>query len=147
MVPRNATVVETRMQYEVTKANGSARSFDKYSRRWVGIDNFSAKYHLRSKQSSLNSHAMYLCGSMRVWYGSRRKRLHRTQHWAYWLLNVTHTRKITTPYIQSKVMGVATLPFWLNTALAVPMATGVNKTVTRYGDIFGNHWGWGRVGS
>ena len=74
--PRNPTVTETRMRYKVTKAPGSnsrsSRSFDKYAGHW--IDNFAAKYHTRSTQSSLNSHEMYLGMSLRVSYDSRRKK-------------------------------------------------------------------------
>ena len=134
--PRNPTATETRMRYEVTKAPGSnstnsrSRSFDKYSGRW--IDNFAAKYHTRSTQSGLNSHARYLGMSLRVSYDPIRKRLQsKSQRCAFWRLNVTYTRKITTPDIHSRVMGVVALPFWLKTALTVPMASGIENMMKR----------------
>ena len=133
--PRNTTATETRMRYEVTKAPGSnsrsSRSFDKYSGRW--IDSFAARYHTRSTQSGWNSHTRYLgmSESLHVSYDPRRKRLHKNQLRAFWLLNVTHTRKIATPDIHSRVMGVVTLPFWLNTALTVPMASGSKNMMKR----------------
>ena len=148
MDPRNTTAAETRMRYEVTRApasNSTSHSFDKYSGRW--IDNFAAKYHTRSTQSGLNSHKTYLGIFLCVSYDPRRKRLHKNQRWAFWLLNVTHTRKTATPDIHSRVMGVVTLPFWADTALTVPMTSGIKKTMKRYGDIFGCHRGRGRVGS
>jgi len=126
-------------------SNSTSRSFDKYSGRWM--DNFAAKYHTTSTQSGLNSHKRYLGMSLRVSYHPRWKRLHKNQRWAFWLLNATHKRKTTTPDIHSIVMGVVTLPFRLNTALTVPKASGIEKTMKRYGDIFGCHRSWGRVGS
>jgi len=49
--------------------------------------------------------------------------------------------------MRSRVMRVTTLPVRLNTTSAVPMVSGVKKTVKRYGDIFGNHRRWGTPGS
>ena len=141
--PRNITAVETRMWYQVTEPPQLTRSVDTYSGRW--IDNFAARYHTMSTQSGLNSHEMYLGMFLRVsQYDPRRKRLHKNQHRAFWLLNVTYTRKTN---IHSRVLGMVTFPFWLNTAFTVPIPSGIEKTMKRYGDIFGCHRSWERVGS
>jgi len=77
--PRNNTVPETRMRYEVTKcpwSNSRSSSFDKYSGHV--IDKVRARYHTTPIQSGLKSHKRYLGMSVHVSYDPRRKRLHKS---------------------------------------------------------------------